>query len=219
MKKRYSTLIIFLVLLLAIVICEYFIEDEETIEVLPVNVALNYEYSDEDTNISINVFEINSKKKFAKQINKEIRNIFINNANKVINDKANYKGTYKLLSSYNFKDNYLSIKIYEQDSNMENTSGNIYSVIYDYKNDMEIKLSGMCDKLKLDYDKVISNAKDYSYNKNKYVDINIPYVYYNENGNLEVITRSLIQTDKYKFWNNIEIYEVASELKDINVEE
>ena len=72
MKKRYSTLIIFLVLLLAIGICEYFIEDEETIEVLPVNVALNYEYSDEDTNININVFEINSKKKFAKQINKEI---------------------------------------------------------------------------------------------------------------------------------------------------
>lgn len=219
MKKRYSTLIIFLVLLLAIGICEYFIEDEETIEVLPVNVALNYEYSDEDTNININVFEINSKKKFAKQINKEIRNIFINNANKVINDKANYKGTYKLLSSYNFKDNYLSIKIYEQDSNMENTSGNIYSVIYDYKNDMEIKLSGMCDKLKLDYDKVISDAKDYSYNKNKYVDINIPYVYYNENGNLEVITRSLIQTDKYKFWNNIEIYEVTSELKDNIAEE
>lgn len=219
MKKRYSTLIIFLVLLLAIGICEYFIEDEETIEVLPVNVALNYEYSDEDTNININVFEINSKKKFAKQINKEIRNIFINNANKVINDKVNYKGTYKLLSSYNFKDNYLSIKIYEQDSNMENTSGNIYSVIYDYKNDMEIKLSGMCDKLKLDYDKVISDAKDYSYNKNKYVDINIPYIYYNENGNLEVITRSLIQTDKYKFWNNIEIYEVTSELKDNIAEE
>lgn len=208
MKKRYSTLIIFLVLLIAICICEYFIEDEETIEVLPVNVALNYEYNDDNTDINVNVFEINSKKKFAKQINKEIRNMFINNANIIINDKDNYTGTYKLLSSYTFKDNYLSIKIYEQDSNMENTSGNIYSVIYDYKNDMEIKLSSACDILKLDYDQVVNDAKKYSYDRNKYVDINIPYVYLNESGNLEVITRSLIQTDKYKFWNNIEIYEV-----------
>ncbi|MCQ2978509.1 MAG: hypothetical protein MJ245_01785 [Clostridia bacterium] len=209
MKKRYSTLLIFLLLLISIFICELFIEDEETIEVLPVNVALNYDYADSDTNVHINLFEINSKKKCAKIINEEIENLFITKAKNVINNKDEYQGTYQLASEYNFDNGYLSIKIYETDSNEKNTSGNIYSVVYDYKNDMQINLSKACDILKLDYKTVTEDAYNYAYNKNKFVNMDDYLIYINDKNQLELICRTLIQVDKYSFWNNIEIYEVS----------
>lgn len=216
MNKRYSVLLISIILLVAIVIIECFTEDEDKIVSLPVKNVINYEFEDSDTKININLIQIDSKHMGAKNINTEIKNLFELKANEIINDSANYVGTYQLASEYSYLNGILSIKIYEKDSNDEGTSGNIYSVIYDTKNDLELNISSACNLLKLNYNEIINKAKEYSFNKNKYINCEVPYAYINDKGNLELILRSIIQVDKYSFWNNIEIYEVDTTLNNGN---
>lgn len=214
MRRRYSFLIITIILLVLIVTLECLKEEEIEQKELPVSLVKSFEYGDADTKIDINLLEINSNKKIAKMINKEIRDLFEDRASDYIENRDIFTGEYSLTTVYNLNKNLLSIKIQEVDSNIANTSGNIYSCIYDIKNDMEFDLSAMLDSYKLKYNKEIEKINSNIREKHDYIFIDYPYVYINDKENLEVIVRSIILNEDNSYLNNLEIYEIEKNEKE-----
>ncbi|MCQ2748455.1 MAG: hypothetical protein MJ246_00110 [Clostridia bacterium] len=199
MKKRYSFIIILFVLILTIAILEFFMGNEEAKEELPVKEMVQYYQEEYNSKVSVNLLGINYKKKNAKLINKEIENIFKVEIDEIENQGKDYQGSFSIQSDYTLNNAFLSIKIYKQDSNIENSSGEIYSVIYDIKNDRKLDLTGACEELKLEYKDVMKVIEDKVNERDDIVDYSYPYVYINENGNLEVILKSVIQVSRYEF--------------------
>lgn len=221
MKKRYSFLIIILVLIVIIAIMECFTEKEETVVELPVSEVVKYDLILDNAEIHINLLEINSKKRVAKMINNEIRDLFEKRATELAsihqNEESTFEGKYVLASEYAINQNLLSLKIYETDSNMKGTAGNIYSVVYDIKNDVELNVSALLEANNLDYNDEIQKAENYIKEKNTTLHVYFPYVYLNSKGNIEIIARSIIQVSKFEYWNNIEIYEIIKKQPEAKV--
>lgn len=211
MRKRYSIIIVVILLMITIAVLEIFVGHEEAKEELPVKEIVQYYQEEYNSKVSINLLGINYNKKNAKLINKEIENIFLKEIEEIENEGKDYQGSFTIQSDYTLNNALLSIKIYKQDSHEENTSGEIYSVIYDIKNDRELNLTGIVEEAKLDYKEVIKKIEDKVNERDDVVDYSYPYVYLNEKGNLEVILKSVIQVSRYEFWKNIQ--EVEIELK------
>lgn len=224
MKQRYAFLIIIIVLIITIVIMECFTEKQETVVELPVLETIKYDLISDKAEVHINLLEINSKKRVAKMINNEIRDLFFERANEFANVKEgesiDFEGKYVLASEYAINQNILSLKIYETDSNVKGTAGNIFSVVYDIKNDVELNVSAVLEANNLDYKEEIEKAENYIKQKNTTLHVYFPYVYVNSKGNIEIIARSIIQVNKFEYWNNIEIYEIVKkEIEESNISE
>lgn len=208
MRKRYTIIAVVILLIITIAVLELFMGNEEAKEIFPVKELAQYYQEEHDSKVSINLLGINYNKKNAKMINKEIEDIFLSEIEEIEEQGTNYQGSYSIQSDYTLNDALLSIKIYKQDSQVENSSGEIYSVVYDIKNDRELKLSAIAEKLKLDYKDILNKIEEKVNERDDVVDYSYPYVFINEKGNLEVILKSLIQVARYDFWKNIQEIEI-----------
>lgn len=217
MQRRYVIFLLVVCLFIFTVVLEKLIGPKDINENLPVKelIKCEYEYASKNTKVNIDLLGINSNSYNAKIINKEIMNIFYN-AENISNTLEKYTGNYEVISEYNVINGILSLRIYEiensndKDNDKDNNSGNIYSVCFDLNRNERVTLTEVMNNKNLNYSKEIENAKKVIYKKEKYIYIDFPYFYINKKGNIELVVKTVINTGKNKYINNIEFYEIKN---------